>query len=397
MGTQSVKDILDTEIPKPTFSLVPSQLAPLNNYTTYSRGSVSNGDFQAQTVNPTSGYYKGADGPRVFGKSQGLLVEGKNKKQWHDARQPPNGAWPNTYTDTAGRDGIDGDNSNFDGTLLKDNSQRIDSQISVPDSTDDTWSISLWVHKNQSPSIMGFDFKVVWDSGNNFERVDVNLNNGTIDSRDINDGSFHIQESYNTDWWRLVAILPSPANVTNKTAGVRIYTDYGDIRIDNLQIEKDANTSPIFSSGSPTTRGGDNVTVDVNTDWFNDREGTFLFEFEILSYRFGGRFRFGSPESWFQVSGENVPPYKIESNNSDPTVGIGTVGVKERSKYAISVTPSQRILSLNGTSSIFGNDGTLLSPGSYSLGEGGGGSIVFYKINYYPRALPESTLNTLTS
>lgn len=396
MATQSVKDILDADLPKPTFSLVPSRLSPLNNDTTYSRGSVSNGDFQAQTVNPTSGYYKGTDGPRVFGKSQGLLVEGNNKKQYHDARQPPNGAWPDTYTDTAGRDGIDGDNSSFGGTLLKDNSQSIDSQVPVPDSTGDTWAISLWVHKNDSPSIMRFDFKVVWDSGSNFERVDVNLDNGTLDSRYINQGSFHIQESYNTDWWRLVAILPSPGNVANKKAGTRIYTTDGDVRIDNLQIEKKANTSPIFSSGSATTRGEDDVTVDVNTDWFNDREGTFLFDFEILSYRFGSRFRFGSPESWFEVDGP-VPPYEIRSNNSNPTVGIGVVEVKERSKYAISVTPSQRILSLNGTSSIFGNDGTLLSPGSYLLGEGGGGSIVFYKINYYPRALPESTLNTLTS
>jgi hypothetical protein len=75
MATQSVKDILDAEIPPPTWVLNPTKANPLPSEVDFSRNS------RGRTLD-TDGTFKfvGKDTPRIYGAQQDLLVEKESKQ-----------------------------------------------------------------------------------------------------------------------------------------------------------------------------------------------------------------------------------------------------------------------------------------------------------------------------
>jgi hypothetical protein len=103
-----------------------------------------------------------------------------------------------------------------------------------------------------------------------------------------------------------------------------------------------------------------------------------------------------------QIGGGNIFEIQNDESPYDFSVYDGTnrltisaqIPAFTTIRHAVSLTDAEMRLSVNGTSNTGPHDGTLLSESKFPLGLG---RQLFRSIIYYPRALPESTLNTLTS
>jgi len=163
----------------------------------------------------------------------------------------------------------------------------------------------------------------------------------------------------------------------------------------HAQVEEAPNaSSPIVTQGSPVTRSADDYAISVG-DWFNHNEGTFFAELTPRFYEdadaqtlLGNNFN----RYFFLFGGE------VLFRSQGFSESIASYDDFETTKVALSLTFQKVVGSVNGQSNESSvKDTNLLSPGSsIKLGsEGFLGSVK--RLLYVPRALPESTLNAITS
>jgi len=206
---------------------------------------------------------------------------------------------------------------------------------------------------------------------------------------------------------------------TPETSGNRRQVQFQPDSIDNdgsaylhhAQLEEAPNvSSPIVTGSSAKTRAGDDYVIPKG-DWWNTKEGTFIFEFvpqlfyqPFDSEQFGFIDSNGEPTSYFNIYwADNPAPFEIQVQHNlagpNRTVAPGTAAAFQKSTFACSFSNSGKlIVSLNGQSNTRQNTkatAPLLEEKDIQTGDA---SFVRYAdISYLPRALPESTLNTLTT
>ena len=234
---------------------------------------------------------------------------------------------------------------------------------------------------------------------------------------DMNDGNVQSNIPISTKWKRL-----SSTHSTNNT--YRFLDLFFDnpvtVYIWGLQIEE----GPFMSSYIPTrgaagTRGGDIVTVDNIEDeiGYNQHEGAVIMEYKYSVNSAGSNtlFAFSGTEAdpgdssvrqWLRINQSAGTPNTIRyiqnSNTSDSTA-TATEGILQ--KFAFAYEAGDQDVSLDGTSIL----DTARTPSTnifrLSIGTIGwnlGLSTVQLKghvkrFTYYPKKLPNSQLNTLTS
>jgi hypothetical protein len=196
----------------------------------------------------------------------------------------------------------------------------------------------------------------------------------------------------------------SGANVANIAGDTRQFIIYPDFAangnstiLHHAQVEEMYNaSSPIATSGTKKTRAADDYSITVG-DWYNDNEGTFHAEATPRFYKDNNNnaqtlLGEGNNRYFFFYNGD--VRFRVGGSSSIITKYTNY----ERTKVAISLTENEIRASASGSSvtrTISGND-LLSAPSSISLGaEGFLGTL--HGLRYYPTALPESTLNTLTS
>jgi hypothetical protein len=167
------------------------------------------------------------------------------------------------------------------------------------------------------------------------------------------------------------------------------------------QREEVANaSSPIVTQGSPVTRAGDDYAIfkGGQPSWWNPNEMTVQIEFSPLVYK---------TAYTDLIKGEND---RIEFEGTDPfdilfvdrngptllTQLFNVINANSTNKVACSFNNSTVRLSANGSSKNSTYDGQLLSTNKLQIGNSNLIASI-NEISFYPRALPESTLNTLTS
>jgi len=171
----------------------------------------------------------------------------------------------------------------------------------------------------------------------------------------------------------------------------------------HAQLEEAPNaSSPIVTGGSPVTRSGDDYSIfeGGQPPWWNPNEGTFVMNLEVRSF-------FNKPapapltlnpedDRIFVAPGG--PPYSVFFRDKDGNdASINSIASPYQSfGLALSLTSSEARLSVNGSSDIIVYDGNGLGASEVSLTRSAA-LYSFGKIIYTPRALPEPTLNQITS
>jgi hypothetical protein len=162
------------------------------------------------------------------------------------------------------------------------------------------------------------------------------------------------------------------------------------------QLEEALNaSSPIVTGDSPVTRSGDDYTIfsGGQPEWWNPNEGTIILKVVPRIY-----ISLNNPELYGFSSGSrlsitNTGVYRLTSSVL-PKVGSFTPYGQD--KIAVSLTQNETIMSVNGSSDKA--QGTpILSDTSWKLGTANNTIASYRKLIYLPRALPESTLNRITS
>jgi len=402
----TVEEILDTEIPRPTWALRPGYKAPLPEGMTHSRPSA------ARTLDPASGLYTSVPSgeKRIFGPQQGLLVEAAARTN-HVLQSADISSW----NLTGGASGVTVSSA----TSLIDNET---------------------AHEVTGGGASGdFAFQDAGSFSGSTEITHIHVGRGTSDLIALgvqnastgnpvavveydwaNDATAVVSGSVAADYIRVLAdndgnggeaihfILRIGGGNGENTSGenrqIRVYPDRNGngngVFFHHAQIEEDLNASlPIVTGSSAVTRSGDDYSIPVG-DWFSRNAGTFIFHAE--------------PRFFDQYGGQHV----IEGDGINErtyikfTIPTGVVSVEDgntslqqsglehysKNKIAASFDSDNRRLSVNGSSSEAGHSGNLLSPGT-DIEIGALNSTIFTieKLIYIPRLLSESTLNTLTS
>jgi len=419
MATQSVKDILNTEVPKPSFVLSPSVPAPLPSGVTVTRNGSDN---VARTLDPYSGKFEHVpeDTPRVYGADQSLLVEAAGR-----TNHVPHSSSP-TSTNWSHDSGIivvsTYDSIVKGGTAVEVLGDGTDfSQISQSAGrfSGNKETLYMIIEATSSAKRSGVKIRDEIQSDTNTIAVDFDNETTSIDKAKFGSIRFH-------NLYKLkdlgpgggpVYIVAVGYNASNKD-NRRTVTFHPDIDnnddkqvLHHAQLEEAPNaSSPIVTGSSAKTRAGDDYVIPKG-DWWNTKEGTFIFEFvpqlfyqPFDSEQFGFIDSNGEPTSYFNIYwADNPAPFEIQVQHNlagpNRTVAPGTAAAFQKSTFACSFSNSGKlIVSLNGQSNTRQNTkatAPLLEEKDIQTGDA---SFVRYAdISYLPRALPESTLNTLTT
>jgi len=409
MATQSVKDILNTEVPKPSFVLSPSVPAPLPSGVTVTRNG---GDNVARTLDPYSGKFEHVpeDTPRVYGDDQSLLVEAASRTN-HVNYSADYTQWVNDGTTINFASSILGGQNATSYQIINNGSQSDSIQAqagSFSSSMEVVWAIleegnstSYEVgarDTNNFNTIGGFIYDL--QNGNIFPTGasnTISVNKRTITNNGPNGGKVV-----------LCVARYDPTDGINVSGAGREAQHFPDTNgnsgnaiVHQTQIEEAPNaSSPIVTTSSAKTRAGDNYTIfsGGQPDWWNPNEGTLFVEAVMPAYNHSGVMQVlsdsGADERWIGIQSDGG----VLSFNGDAASVSKSISPYNTFKAATTVRGSEFQTVVDGVAGQNAStNGNLLSINTLSMGRSSNLILTVKQILYYPRALPESTLNTLTS
>jgi hypothetical protein len=406
----TVQEILDTEIPPPTFVLRPGRNAPLPDGTTFTRPS------GAWAKDPVTGEFvkKDPDVARIDGPFQDLLIEADSRTNLLDAPNDINdGAWGKndvTITDNAGS----AFGENYD-TIVEDNATdilpRVQEEITTSDG--DPVAVSVIARKNGRGWLF-FNLEISDNDGNyTYESFWFDLENGVTGTTQNTQSSVLVheidQEGVSGDWYRCkVVISPDSGWSFNNDRvlirlangdGVTSYDGDGTSGIDVLQaqVESPASnvSSPIFEGN--TTRSGDDFTIfeGGQPDWWNSNEMTFIVDIIPTVYNI---------DNYMSILTSGEPNYNIQMRNNNfrfvdgaANSTIGTPSPFTRHTVGVTDDGSTKVLSVDGQSVKSISGGDFLASSKLEVGISNNLIALIKNKRFITKALSESTLNNLTS
>lgn len=223
----TVQEILDTELPKPTFALRPGENAPLPDEVTLTRSSA------AYTLTP-QGYYKriSAGKPRPYGPSQGLLLEGAQITNAIDHRHIGSGSWSSIAT-TSPVDGVEADGN---AVQIEDNNtsntEHSDYSDTVADDSKGHTAV-FWLKKDPGNSAYT-SFALELFGGTNLQReILVTPDTGAVVETSKNDGTYAVEEKGDSYKITITINNNSSGNTSRLTRVCPVYNTDGTTSMDN--------------------------------------------------------------------------------------------------------------------------------------------------------------------
>lgn len=407
MATQSVKDILNTEVPKPSFALSPSVPAPLPSGVTVTRNGQDN---VARTLDPYSGKFEHVpeDTARVYGSDQGLLVEAAGRtNQIPKSSQISKANWDGSF-DIASETKVDSileEKNAYKITGAGSSSANVNKQ-NVGTFTGGTETVEFIIEKGTSGKVGGEVRNS--DTGNSVVgfRYDWGTDTLTVASGSAQRMNTRRTAGPNGNPLVFLTVSYSGGNAENTLGDTRRVFANVDPSASasssiwhHAQLEEAPNaSSPIVTSSSAKTRAGDDYTIPVG-DWWNNTEMTLLIELTPLAYNYPNFNWIIGNDNNNRIDLRGRPPFDVNLAGG-PSIGVsGIGGTFELHKIGISMGASKTTLSVNGLSNSASQEWTgFLNESSELVWNTGKPMIGAYnKITAIPRALPESTLNVLTS
>lgn len=388
MATQSVKDILGTEIPRPVWAFRPSRAAPLRSDMTVTSES-SNGT----TYDASGGIFKArSSGGRVWGESQSLLVEAQNAtniveyssdvSQWSKS---------GTLTTTNITSRIDSNLSPVQAQRVKSGGSNARFIITAVESTSGNREVfSLILERGTAGKI---EITPYGDSSE-FATARYNFTDDTFEADDSLGAS-----AYKLDAVNDLYILRVPYDTSGR-AGEQdralVYIDptgnFGFHDFHHAQIEESyGGTMPIVTDANKKARADDKYTIfeGGRPDWWNYRQMTYLLDVEFLN---------GSPNG--RILSDDAGEARIYWNgglgvfdgNNFNSLSDKDLPSFERHKIAVSSTPSELRYAVNGgigagRKGTMGTNGNYLTPSNMRIGQGSKGVYGVHKVGFLPTAL----------
>jgi len=354
---------------------------------------------------------KGSDVPRKSydGEDPGLLVEaGSRTNQLTESNglTEPNWGTINTSVTTASSALFDGENGYLlAGTGSNLNDRIINSTAGTYTSSDEVYAV---IFEESTSDLVRFRV----DETSNNDRIAAANYEFSTDNLWLDDG---LEANARTltlngpNGGRVVRVVLR-YNATTETdfsgLGRRayIYPDRNgsnkDVYVHHAQIEEALNaSSPIVTKGSAVTRSADDYAIfsGGQPPWWNPNEGTFVLRFSvrqrkrtvnqqllgvnsqsrIITLGTGGRI-FTFDGDFFAEAPTQITPFSV-------------------STAAVSFSQKDLIVSHRGESSASSSNGSFLNASTINLGNTNTEFFEIKKLTYFPRALPESTLNRITS
>jgi len=411
MATQQIKDILNTEVPKPSFVLSPSVPAPLPSEMPFGESGTGTGrsgkDNVARTLDPYSGKFEqvAEDTPRIYGSDQSLLVEATSRTN-HVKNSADVSSW-----DTSGVDSvssglasiIEGENINaYELTGTSDSDKAVEECGVVEEATH---HYSAIIEQSTADIVKLRAVNRSKNAGRGFLEYDFSLGSISNSGGGVDDTHSRILPFTGPNGGEVVRIGFS-ANVFGE-GGDQLEIHYypsvggGDKSIlHHAQVEVAPNSSsPILTQGSATTRAGDDYSIfsGGQPSWWNPNEGTFFVEIVPLYQNTNDDQRILNGEDLdhrYLYLDEDGDLRAFDGTN---LVSAGSVSNFSVNKGAVSFDASDITVSLNGSSMKKESNGKFLNTASLNIGYNNQLLASISRLLYYPRALPESTLNILTS
>jgi len=412
MATESIKNILDTEVPRPSFVLRPSVAAPIPSEVTHTRNGQ---DDVARTLDPYSGKFESVaeDTPRVYGDSQSLFMEASSRKNhvlYSSAINQSNWGGTDLGAESAVSSVIKGQTAyeqagdssnnfaniqNGSGTLTgnAEVAHFIIEKGTAAESAVGVYNTTSGTH------VFGLDY-------------DWSADSTTVSLGAVSDSYVRTLQSVGPNGGKVVEIVVRYAgsnggNVNGESREARVYVDRtansNTTICHHAQIEQAPNpSSPIVTGSTGKTRAADSYTIfsGGEPDWWNSNQGTLLFDLSI-------QFRsVDTPESSMRVCKfGSVDEIRVDNGFkgkqfyrlTSSTNRIFDVNPFKVDNIAVSFDGATHILAVNGSSKSASAKSNIAGTDSLSLGGKQRLLATFRSITYIPRALPESTLNTLTS
>jgi hypothetical protein len=412
MAAQSVKDILDAEIPKPTWVFQPTHAAPLKSEMSVSRGS------KGWALDSRSGKYEeyGSDTPRIQGGRQGLLIDPQRENEILYSSDISNGVWDTSGVSlTNGANLIAGGNSKY---------------INPSGGTSDRITIQGGDAGGYSTNIE--TLSVIWERQTN-QTVWLRLLNDTaggivaeikydMGSRQISSQSLSgtggpieayirvITESGpNGDpVYQAVVTYDSGGESLGDTRDLWIIPDnssgVSNICLHHVQLEEAKFPStPIRTTGSQKTRQADDdlyVYSGGQPEWFNSRKGTFLLTVKSHGAIGNAQWLAGGGVRWF-YQGTGVQTYDgsnfLSLGDIQTDMGGQTRQYKTR-KLAVSCNRKKmRGASDGGNFGSSAHNGNLLDQNALEMGPNNRTTSVILSLKFIPEFLSQRQLEILTA
>jgi len=405
MATQSVKDILGTEIPSPSWVWSPTKASPLPPDTVgFSRSSVA---FTREY--PTIGYSSRSAGTPRISQGDSFLMEQEQTNfvlSSSDISQNSSafGSSGNVSLSDPAREIInspDADSKFIESGGSANDRYRMDASGTYSGGVE---VVSVLAGRGSSGKLRGLVTGTTVEVDFDAETHNILRDEfGAIKS--VNKRFFLNPRTGNNRICQLVISLDTSVfdstqdryldvGPSSSTAGENVIHYHSQIETGNL-------SSPIVTSGSKKSRAREGLTVEPK-EWWNESGGTFFAEVIPQSFRFG----FGAQKlirapvkEWLNIT-SSPSPFSIASY--DGSLGIAhsnsTLDAFEPGRIAVSFTSSERRLALNGVAETFSHNGDLLAkPSTIKIGDNGKAQVRIKRISYFPDALTKSQLETLTA
>lgn len=409
----TVEQILNTEIPAPTFVLSPSRPAPIPSDVNFGEGATGR-PTPGRTLNSATGKFesKGSDVPRIYGENQSLLVEASSRTNHltgsSDLKVGTEWNSYGNYNRIGTAESIIEGKSAYEVETGGGNDHLNQVAGSFTGSTEIAWVIvekksadqfTLIIRDSASGDKLNCEYTF---SGDSVSTGITGTANQTLNGRarvlttnGLNSGTTVLLSlRYTTAGFagnRQLQILP---NTTGATA--RSYIHHAQLE------ERGQVSSPIVSGSSPTTRSGETFELPQGS-WWNDNEGTFFYTFNPLNFYQAQNYHtirnMGSGVDFGKMGSAGKAPYPIQAeDNSGRLARVDNrIQAYTLNKYAVSFDQSKMINSANGVSSSADHDGALLDTSGVISISPFRTQLTYGRIAYFPRAFSEATLNILTS
>jgi hypothetical protein len=372
----SVQEILDTNIPQPSFSWRPSRAAPYPSDVNFSRSN------EGYTFDPVKSKYvlKGADVPRIWGAQGGLMITGSRTNQVEHSR-PDQGKYAST---------------SISGTLVNsvfENKQAVEASASSGSarysdyagvlSSDENWASVIaekgtsgsfdWGLRDNGPPAT-YEFRYDWGSDSVTTVNDPNIS-GTIQDTYIE----HIPATPNGG--KMVRVWAHVSGMNNNEAEVTVWPDTvngsGTTIFHHQQFVagyRIGSNPPIWTTGSAKTEGGDNINI-PDASWRPETEnGAVLFDFTLYRGKmFFGEFISNNSNGDRIEYRSGASPGVTLIDNSSPELVTGSHAEGTRGRILFSTDGSEQVVALNGDVNFNQNyDGDLFAGGnSFSINRSG--------------------------
>jgi len=410
MATQSVKDILNTEIPSPAWTYRPSRAAPLRSDMSYNYSGV--GRLRRDVV--SGKYDRQTDGsPRIVGNDASLVVqpEGYTEEQQH-ATDPSQWFRNNTtgygMTSAFLNDPFLSEDARF---IANNGSNAFWAQVSDGNVT--ATATSRVMFEKRSGSFTARLEAREQDNNNTTGTLEFEADasgNLTVNSTSSleNYGHRHMGQGPNGGaLYALEMTYTVPSGRTDEKIANRMQPISSGAIFHQQSIREDGQGHPRKTKTAALSRAGETVTIfDSGTPpWWNPDQGTFYIEFTAHGgYKpivaIGDRFF----EEWIKFNPEFNAVSITQAQDGVKASVAGTEVYKplRRTKVAASSSAGVQAITVNGSQSkrntfdASTNDG-MLSPDNILIGDGSGPACQVHEVRYYPRFLSQKQRERLTT